>query len=206
MLHLTTATNGHQWIVVSGDRRSDNGNAYIDFEFLQSSLTLTTNAGGTNGGFASAGPHGGRTTNDFILTVALTGGGTTASFFVDQWKAKSGGGFDYFDVTTMVPAGAVFAAVNTVDGTLVPYGAFGGTTYATNTFAEAAVDLTALIGTAFDPCTSIGVRSILVKTKQSQAPTANIVDLITPIQVDLTFGLADAGPRQTKCSEGDSTA
>ena len=165
VLHLTTATNGHQWIVVSGDRMSDNGNAYIDFEFLQSSLTLTTNASGTNGGFASTGPHGGRTTNDFILTVALTGGGTTASFFVDQWKAKSGGGFDYFDITTMVPAGAVFAAVNTND-TLVPYGAFGGTTYAKNTFAEAAVDITALIGTAFDPCTSIGVRSILVKTKQ----------------------------------------
>ncbi len=206
LIHFTTAPNGHQWIVIAGDRRSDNGDAYIDFEFLQNSLTVTTNADGISGGFVSGGPDGGRTVNDFILTVALTSGGTTASYFVEQWAAKVGGGFDYFDVTSKIPTNSVFAAVNAVDGTLVSFGAFGRTTYLKNTFAEAAVDVTEMLKTAFNPCTIIGIKTILVKTKQSQSPTANISDLITPLQVDLTIGLAQAGAAQTKCRQGDSTA
>src|SRR5437762_11121081 len=145
LIHVATASNGHQWMVISGDRRSDNGDAYIDFEFLQNSLTVTTNTDGLGGTFVSAGPDGGRTVNDFILTVVLAKGGTTASFLVEQWKAKVGGGFDYFDVTSMIPSTSVFAAVNTTDGTAVPYGAFGHTTYLKNTFAEAAVDVTDLL-------------------------------------------------------------
>ncbi|MEO5802719.1 MAG: hypothetical protein ABIR24_04255 [Verrucomicrobiota bacterium] len=209
VLHLTTATNGHQWAVVSGDRLSDSGTAYIDFEFLQNTLLVTTNVDGISGGFASAGPHGGRTTNDFLLTVALTGGGSVASFFVQQWKFSgvSAGvtNYDYFDVNiSTLPTNSVFAAVNT-NNVSVPYGAFGTNIYIKNLFAEAAVDLTALIGTAFDSCTSIGVKTLMVKTKQSDAPSANISDMITPIQVDLTVGLADAGPAQSKCTEGAST-
>jgi hypothetical protein len=50
--------------MVAADRRSDNGDAYMDFEFLQN--TLTINPGGT---FTSAGPDGGRTVNDFVLTL-----------------------------------------------------------------------------------------------------------------------------------------
>ena len=205
LIHVTTASNGHQWIVISGDRRSDNGDAYIDFEFLQNTLTVTTNADGLGGKFVSAGPDGGRTVNDFILTVILTSGGTTASFVVDQWKPKAGGGFDYFDVTSMISTNSVFAAVNTSDGTPVPYGAFGRTTYLKNTFTEAAVDVTDLLKSIFNPCTSLGIKTILVKTKTSQSPSANLTDMITPLQTDLTLGLAQAGRDQTKCSEGAST-
>src|SRR6185503_18742063 len=139
---------------------------------------------------------------DFILTVALTKGGSTAGFFVEQWKAKSGGGFDYFDVDiSTLPANTVFAAVNPSAGTPVPYGAFGSSTYLANTFAEAAIDLTALITSSFDPCTGIAIKTVLVKTKESQSPSANIVDLITPIQLSLTIGPADAGLDQAECAD-----
>jgi hypothetical protein len=38
-------------MVVSADRLSNNGDSYIDFEFLQNTLSVTTNPGGTSGGF-----------------------------------------------------------------------------------------------------------------------------------------------------------
>src|SRR5207302_1162261 len=106
--------------------------------------------------------------------VSLTHGGNTASFFVEQWKTNTAaaGSYDYFDVNvaTSLPSNSVYAAVNTNDGTVVPYGAFGGTTYLKNTFAEGAVDLTALIGAVIaNPCTDIGIKTILIKTKQSQS-------------------------------------
>ena len=87
-----------------------------------------------------------------------------------------------------------------------PFGAFGGTNYAANQFVEAAVDLTALVGN-FDPCLSIGVATIMVKTKTSTSSTASIVDFINPIQYTLRIGpSAYAGPNQTNCSQGAFTA
>ena len=88
----------------------------------------------------------------------------------------------------------------------MPYGAFGQTSYAANAFAEAAIDMTALIGT-FDPCLSYGFRTIMIKTKSSQSSSASIADFIDPIQYLLRVGLsASAGPDQTRCAEGASTA
>src|SRR5262249_40170745 len=85
-------------------------------------------------------------------------------------------------------------------------GACGSTTYSANAFAEAAVDLTALLG-GFDPCLSVGFKTIMVKTKSSASSTASISDFIDPIQYSLHIGpSADAGPDQTRCTEGDSTA
>ena len=90
--------------------------------------------------------------------------------------------------------------------TAVPFGAFGQTTYAANAFVEAAVDMTALLGN-FDSCLSIGVKTIMVKTKTSTSSTASIVDFIAPIQYSMKLGpSADAGPDQARCTEGDSTA
>src|SRR5262249_6903776 len=75
-----------------------------------------------------------------------------------------------------------------------------------NQFAEAAVDLTALLGN-FDPCLSIGVATIMVKTKTSQSDSATIVDFINPIQYTLRIGpSAYAGPNQTNCTHGASTS
>src|SRR5206468_3349211 len=77
---------------------------------------------------------------------------------------------------------------------------FGSNTYATNAFAEAAVDLTALVGN-FGPCNELGIKSLFIKTKESQSPTATIVDFVGPsLAVDVTIGVADAGKDQAKCS------
>jgi hypothetical protein len=206
LIHFSTDANGHNWIVVSADRFSNNGDSYIDFEFLQNTLSVTTDPGGTSGGFTSAGPNCGRTVNDFILTLTFTKGGTKPGLCFSRWMASSSNacGYDYVDATSLLPAGAVFAAVNT-SLVSVPYGAFGSTTYRINTFAETAIDLTALLADV-DPCLSVGIKTLFVKTKESQSPTATIVDFINPQQIDLKLGpTADAGPDQTKCSAGDST-
>jgi hypothetical protein len=201
LIHISTASDGHRWLVVSADRAKNNGDSYVDFEFLQNSLSITTNADGLTGGFVSAGPHGGRTTNDFLLTISFTRGGTTPGVCLERWL-PAGTGFDYVDAP--LPAGFVFGAVNTAV-IPVPYGAFGGTTYDVNTFAEVAVDVTAMMA-GFDRCLSVGVKSMMVKTKTSQSPQASIVDFITPLSIDLKLGpSADAGPDQAKCSAGAST-
>src|SRR5204863_684392 len=84
LIHLTKdPITGHTWVMVAGDRLSNNGDAYIDFEFLQNPLS-TTPLVGTTGGFSSAGPDCGRTANDFLLTLKFTKGGTVADFFVSQ--------------------------------------------------------------------------------------------------------------------------
>ncbi|WP_165930057.1 gliding motility-associated C-terminal domain-containing protein, partial [Flavobacterium caseinilyticum] len=200
LMHFSKDANGHQWVVVAADRLSNNGTAYIDFEFLQNTLDIT---GSTSGGFTSEGPDGGRTVNDFVLTLLLTQGGSAAGFFINRWES-TGSGYDYIDRTASIPIGSVFAAVNTADGTPVSFGAFGNTTYEKNTFSEAAIDLTALLG-AIDPCTSLGIKTIFIKTKVSSSSSAGIADFITPLQVSLRLGVADAGVDQALCSTGAST-
>jgi hypothetical protein len=218
LIHFTTGTNdGHTWVMVAADRLSKNGDAYIDFEFLQTNMTVT--GGPTSGGFLSYGTNGGRTAGDFVLTLELTKGGTAANFFVQRWEAvpvssQAPAGYDYVDRTTNTPAGSVYAAVNTV---VVPvsYPAFaptgngaGAGNYDVNTFVEAAVDLTALLG-AFNPCETFGVETILIKTKESQSPTATITDFIAPQQIvpPIVFGPSvSAGKDQTVCSLPGATS
>src|SRR5262249_37830606 len=157
------------------DRASTSGDSYIDFEFLQNLLVRTN-----SGAFVSYGPNGGRTTNDLLLSLAFTGGGSVADFFAYRWLSTGSNTFAYQDVTTSLPVGGVFVALNS-NTIAVPYGAFGNTTYAANAFAEAAVDMTALIGN-FDPCISLGFKTIMVKTKSSASSSASISDFIDPIQ------------------------
>ncbi len=200
LFHVASDADGHTWVVVAADRLSNSGDSYIDFEFLQNPLTRNS-----DGSFTSAGPNGGRTTNDLVLCLAFGSGGSVADFFAYRWMPNGSGGFDYSDVTTALPNSRVFVAANPTNAA-VPFGAFGQTNYAANAFAEAAIDLTALLGN-FDSCLSIGVKTIMVKTKTSTSSTASIVDFITPIQYSMKLGpSADAGPDQTRCAEADSTA
>jgi len=197
-LHLTTDTNGHVWVAISADRSSVNGASYIDFEILQNKLIKNSNYT-----FSTEGPDGGRTVNDLLLSLAFTDGGSTADFFAWRWASDGQGGYKYVDATTSLPTGRVFVALNN-STTPVPYGAFGSTNYLANAFAEAAVDLTALLGN-LDPCLSISAKTIMVKTKASQSSSATIEDFIDPIQYNLRIGpAADAGPNQTVCNQGDT--
>lgn len=195
LFHFTTSNVGgvvHTWLVVAADRRVNNGNAYIDFELLQN--TMTDNA---NGSFSTAGPNRGRTKGDILLTLALTNGGGATEFFVNKWDLNGSGVYDYLDKTSTIPANSVFGSTNAAT-VPVSFGAFGGTQYSTNLFVEAAIDLTAVLG-AIDPCTSLGVKTLFIKTKTSQSPTATIVDFISAKQVSLQIGLANAGLDQSQC-------
>jgi hypothetical protein len=199
LMHLSTDTNGHVWAILATDRFSTSGDSYIDFELLQN--PLTKNANGT---FSSAGPNGGRTTNDILLSVAFTGGGKVADFFASRWT-PSGSGFAYTNITAMLPAGGVFVALNS-NTIAAPYGAFGSTSYAPNAFGEAAIDLTALLGN-FNPCESFGFKTIMIKTKASASSSASIEDFIDPIQYNLNIGPgANAGSDQVRCTEGATTS
>ena len=200
LLHVATDTNLHTWLIVAADRLSTAGDSYIDFEFLQNTLVRTN-----NGAFVSAGPDGGRTVNDLVLSLAFTGGGSVADFFAYRWLPNGTNGFSYVDSTAALPVGKVFVAANTTN-VPVAFGAFGQLTYSPNAFAEAAVDLTELMRD-FDPCLSIGIKTIMIKTKASQADTAAVTDFIDPIQFALQLGpSASAGPNQTQCAQGASTA
>ena len=64
LIHFTTnPKTGEVWVVFASDRLSNNGDAYIDFEFLQSPMNRTES------GFSTEGLNGGRTKGDFLLTV-----------------------------------------------------------------------------------------------------------------------------------------
>jgi len=200
LVHVGNDIDGHSWVIVAADRLSNNGDSYIDFEFLQNTLIRTT----TNT-FVSAGPHGGRTVGDLLLSLVFSGGGDVADFFVWRWQPDGSGGFVYVDSTASFPSNRVFAALNS-NTIAAPYGAFGGNTYIPNAFAEAAVDLTALVGN-FDPCLSLGFKTIMIKTKTSTSDTSSIEDFMDPIQYSFNVGPSvNAGAAQTRCTEGDSTA
>src|SRR5947209_6468316 len=72
LIHFGTDTvvGCHKWVMFATDRSASTGTSYVDFEFLQN--TLTKNAGGT---FTSGASNatGGRTVNDLLFSVEYSG-------------------------------------------------------------------------------------------------------------------------------------
>lgn len=199
LFHVASDDVGHTWLVMSADRASTQGESYIDFELLQNPLVRTN-----NGAFVSSGPHGGRTTNDLVLSLGFAGGGKVADFLVWRWEADGNGGYHYADITPALPEGRVFVALNT-NSVPVSYSAFGVAEYPPNAFAEAAIDLTAMID-GVEPCESFGFVAIMAKTKSSTSASAGIEDFLDPIAYDFRIGpLADAGSNQVLCAEAAQT-
>src|SRR5260221_1838483 len=106
---------------------------------------------------------------------------------ISQWKLVSGT-YKWADITSSVPLNTAFVATATVDGTPVPYGAFGGTTYVKNQFVETSLNISQLIKVAVDPCVGIEVKSVFVKTKTSTTDTATLEDLVDPIPISFSAG------------------
>jgi len=199
VFHMTSDQAGHTWLVLSADRASTQGDSYIDLELLQNPIVRTA-----TGGFVSSGPHGGRTTNDLVLSLAFGGGGKVADFLAWRWSPDGEGGYHYVDVTALLPAGGVFVALNS-NTIAAPYAVFGSTNYPPNAFAEAAIDLTAMID-GVEPCEPFGFVAIMVKTKVATSDSAGIEDFLDPIAYDFRIGpLADAGEDQTLCAEEGGT-
>jgi len=166
---------GNLWFTGSGDRKSVNGNTYLDFELLQS--PLYKNPDGT---FTSLGPDGGRTAGDLAVTIWYTNGGSNAQLYLFQWAASGQGGFTYVPVTPA--AGTVFLATNKDSAVVVPYGAFGAGFYPMSAFTEVACNLNGLIAGA---ASCLDIKTVIVKTKASQAVNAELKDFIDPVQVNI---------------------
>ena len=207
-VHISTDANNDRWITASADRYKTTGDAYVDFELLQNTLTRNIQTGCTKppcGNFTSAGPDGGRTVGDLLVTAQYGNGGSLATILIYRWQAVSGG-FAYVEYTSSIPAGKAFVATTSVDGVAVPYGAFGGTTYVKNQFVEMSLDLTALIKAIVDPCAGIEIKTVMVKTKESTSDTATLVDMAAPIQTAFSAGfVADAAATNPDCSTGLGT-
>ncbi|MEP6259933.1 MAG: T9SS type A sorting domain-containing protein [Gillisia sp.] len=165
------------WMIFAADRQVTNGSSYIDFEILQNSLTRE---GTTSGTFATAGPDGGRTLGDLLVTLEFTQGGGEATVVIRRWEA-SGSGFEYMVVSEGAdypdyPEGSIYISNNTEE-TIVPFsiynqdpiasGEFAGYfQYDTNQWAEGAVNISALFDQA-DPCLQISTLFIRTRTSGS---------------------------------------
>lgn len=186
---------GDFWIAMGADRLSTNGTSYIDFELLQNTLVKNS-----DGSFSSAGPHGGRTVNDLLITVNYNNGGGRSQIIFNRWASDGSGGYKFFPVT--IDTALAYAVTNT-SNVNVPFGAFGSTTYSVFQFVEAAVDLTNLIQiTTNNPCASLNIKTIFVKTKASTATNAELKDLIEPLQVTFNFGSVTIDPAGPVCLNG----
>ncbi len=175
LFFFSSDTLGNLWFVGSGDRSSTNGNTYLDFELLQN--PLYKNPGNT---FTSLGPDGGRTIGDLAVTISYTNGGSNAQLFIYQWSSAGQGNFGYNLVT---PAeGTTFLVTNKDSAIVVPYGAFGANTYPVSSFTEVACNLNGLV-TGTVSC--LNIKTVIVKTKASQAFNAELKDFITPVQVNI---------------------
>jgi hypothetical protein len=190
LFHISTNPNdGHQWAFMAGDRLSTSGTSYLDFEFLQG--TVTMNANGT---FTGSGPDDGRTNNDIVLSMRYESGGENTRVLIYRWSDTT---HEYKLIDTALTSSFAYAKTN-LDTIAVPYGAFGSTTYSAFAFVEGGVDLTQLISlTTGGNCIGLSIKTLWIKTKASASNTAALKDLFKPIPVSLTFGeieLAPIGP------------
>src|SRR5258705_1550562 len=80
----------HWWVLMAGDREATNGTSFLDFEFLQHSVSKNA-----DGSFTATGPDGGRTVGDLDVTLSFTGGGGIATATVLQWNPVGDGTFIY---------------------------------------------------------------------------------------------------------------
>jgi len=182
--HYAKDNADEQWIFIAGDRLDVTGTSYFDFEFNQ--VPIIRNTDGT---FSSNGNDGGRTENDFLVSMAYTNGGTSAVVTYYVWQLV-GTDFNWVNVT-YDPADVI--AISNSDTVYLPDDskAFGRNFYEPYQFVEAAINITGLLTEVIaDKCVGINVQSIVGKTKTSASITANLTDFAEPIPMDLNLGKA----------------
>jgi len=176
------------WCLFAADRQVTNGSSYIDFEFLQKSLTML---GATSGGFVSAGTQGGRTVGDILVTIEFVNGGGAARVEVQRWQAV-GTTFQYVIITTPL-TGIIYITQNTVS-TIVPFDVYGSGipgTYQVNQWAEGAINLTAILGEGVNPCQLLSTVFIRTRTSGS-SHSSELKDFpVAPIQINLKLNPDD---------------
>ena len=183
MFHASGDASGNQWVFIGGDRLDVSGTSYIDFEFLQGTVTVNSPAGT----FTGNGPAGGRNIGDINISMEYNNGGTAPKVVIYRWKPTSEAGTAWhWDSTGSAAITQAFAKTNLANAD-VPFGAFGGTTYQPFAFVEAAINITQLVSAAGN-CAGLTIKTLWIKTKASSSSTAALKDFMDPISLDLTFG------------------
>ncbi|HEY9340841.1 MAG TPA: hypothetical protein VIQ23_04640 [Hanamia sp.] len=201
LYHVARDASNNQWTFIGGDRLSTNGTSYIDFEFLQG--TITQNAGGTFTGTPASGkPNGGgRTQGDIIISMEYTNGGTKPLVYIYQWKL-SGSTWSYQLATIANLDANAFAETNRTGAeTGLLYSAFGTNTYAQYAFVEAGINITYLISqlNSGNVCAGLNIQTLWVKTKAAASSTAALKDFMKPIPVNFQFGQSSITPAGPFC-------
>ena len=179
--------NDDIWCLFAADRAVTNGDSYIDFEFLQSSLTMT---GENSGGFVSDGEHGGRTINDILISVAFSNGGAEPIVVVYEWQEVGTNAYEYVEINS----GVQFYATSNTSETEVPFPIYdvpqnpdGTYTYEINQWVEGAFNLTALFNALSDSC--INLSTLFIRTRSSgESNNSELFDFPEgPIALDIDF-------------------
>jgi len=204
--HGSAALGGNPsdlWCLFAGDRQVTNGSSYIDFEFLQKTLTMT---GTTSGGFSSLGTQGGRTVGDLLVTIEFVNGGGAAVVEIQKWEAV-GAGFQYVPHNNSEFVGSIFITENT-SVTSVPFDVYGSGipgTYDVNQWAEGAINLTQVLNIAQNPCYVLS--TVFVRTRSSgSSHTSELKDFPgPPIQLDLDMTPTASAVASPALCNGGST-
>ena len=192
VIHFTFGSNANGltgnpddlWCVFAADRQVNNGDAYIDFEFLQSRVELVEDpANPLQGWFESDGPDGTRTVGDILVTIQFTNGGNVPTPVIQKWLPNGSGGFGWVTQNLAQYAGQIYMTSNIVPVTPL-WNPYGQTTYDLNQFAEGAINLTAVMGIGQDECGLLS--TVFVRTKTSASPTAELKDFPgAPYQINI---------------------
>jgi hypothetical protein len=189
VFHASGDASGNQWVFIGGDRLDVSGTSYIDFQFLQGTLTLPTAST-----FAGSGPAGGRTISDINISMEYNNGGTAPKVVIYRWAPTNEAGTAWgWDSTGSSAITDAYAKTNlvTVD---VPIGGFAGingvnvNTYQPFAFVEAAINITQLITAIGGNCSGLNIKTLWITTKASSSSTAALKDYMAPISLDLNFG------------------
>ncbi len=197
--------NGRPELFFAAERLVNNGDSHIDFEFLQSRVTITSACAGS---FA-----GSRTEGDLLATVDFTTGGTLAGIALYQWHCSAEPGPQPPDGTVCDPSGSTppehyQAVANStvisflVNAATIPCGGWvcrdkiTGTsaTIATNDFMEGGIDLHAL---PFTGC----FNTFLPHTRTAQSFAATLKDFTGPSPLNTC-----RTPTSTSSSTGSTAA
>ncbi|MBT8327061.1 MAG: T9SS type A sorting domain-containing protein [Bacteroidia bacterium] len=204
-LHFSNDTaTGDLWAVMASDRSSTNGTGYLDFEFYQKAITTNAPTSSSNGSFSTTGTDCGRTVGDLLITVEYSNGGLVDSIYFYKWASSSGSSCGYDWVGFTIASGNAFGSSNS-SSINVPYSGFGSTTYTNKQFVEIAVNITDLVDsslTSSTACTGLAFESVFIKSKSSNSPTADLKDMIAPIQLELNLGVAKISYPEPICSGG----
>jgi hypothetical protein len=197
VFHAAGDGSGNQWVFIGGDRLAVNGTSYIDFEFLQGTVTVNS-----NGTFTGSGPNGGRYEGDINISMEYNNGGTAPKVVIYRWKILSGTTYGW-DSTGSAAITDAYAQTNlaTVD---VPFTAFGLGTYQPYAFVEAAINITQLInsGSVGGNCGGLSIKTLWIKTKAASTSTAALKDFMSPISLDLNFGGVNIDQKGPVCANG----